>query len=96
MNVFAKFDEIPSMILQDIKETKRYGHMDGRSVIPSFGRTDGQRENRVCEGYNKIFWRTKLSSHDYVYMYSLECTDSLETEQCTRTKTVKCTISNLL
>ena len=26
MNVFAKFDEIPSMILQDIKETKRYGH----------------------------------------------------------------------
>ena len=35
MNVFAKFDEIPSMILQDIKETKRYGHtvvrMDGWS-----------------------------------------------------------------
>ena len=26
MNVFAKFDEIPSMILQDIEETKRYGH----------------------------------------------------------------------
>ena len=26
MNVFAKFDEISSMILQDIKETKRYGH----------------------------------------------------------------------
>ena len=26
MNVFAKFNEIPSMILQDIKETKRYGH----------------------------------------------------------------------
>ena len=27
MNVFAKFVEIPSMILQDIKETKHYGHM---------------------------------------------------------------------
>ena len=26
MNVFAKFDEIPSMILQDIEETKRNGH----------------------------------------------------------------------
>ena len=26
MNVFAKFDEILSMILQDIKETKSYGH----------------------------------------------------------------------
>ena len=40
MNVFAKFDEIPSIILQDIKETKRYGHThtqkDGReNRIPS-------------------------------------------------------------
>ena len=26
MNVFAKFEKILSMILQDIKETKRYGH----------------------------------------------------------------------
>ena len=24
MNMFAKFDEIPAMTLQDIKETKRY------------------------------------------------------------------------
>ena len=36
MNVFAKFDEIPSMILEVIKETKRYGHTNGRSV----GRSD--------------------------------------------------------
>ena len=54
MNVCAKFDEIPSMILQDIKETKRYGHSDGRSV----GRTVGQRENSIpshkqsLRGYN--------------------------------------------
>ena len=33
MNVFAKFDEILSLILQDIKETKRYG----RTVGLSFG-----------------------------------------------------------
>ena len=39
MNVFAKFDEIPSMILQDIKKTKCYGH--------TFGRTDGQLENSI-------------------------------------------------
>ena len=26
MNVYARFDEIPSMPLQDIEETKRYGH----------------------------------------------------------------------
>ena len=38
MNVFAKFDGIPSMILQAIKETKRYGHTDGRSFVRSDGR----------------------------------------------------------
>ena len=40
MNVLAKFDEIPSMILQDIKETKRHGHTFGRSFVRSDGRTD--------------------------------------------------------
>ena len=39
MKVFAKFDEIPSMTLQDIKETKRYGH--------TFVRSDGQCENSI-------------------------------------------------
>ena len=33
MNVFAKFDEIPSIILQDIIETKRYGRTVGRSGV---------------------------------------------------------------
>ena len=37
MNVFGKFDEIQSLILQDIKETKRFGH--------TFVRTDGQTDN---------------------------------------------------
>ena len=41
--MFAKFDEIPSIILHDIKETKRYGNTVGRS----FGQTDGQRENSI-------------------------------------------------
>ena len=31
MNLFAKFDEIPAMTLQDIKETKRYGRTDART-----------------------------------------------------------------
>ena len=43
MNVFVKFDEIPSMILQDIKETKRYGH----TFVRSFVHSDGQRENSI-------------------------------------------------
>ena len=43
MNVFAKFDEIPSMILQDIIETKSYGQPVGRTD----GQTVGQRENSI-------------------------------------------------
>ena len=39
MNKHARFDEIPSMTLKDIKERKRYGQTDGR--------TDGQRENSI-------------------------------------------------
>ena len=55
MNVFAKFDEIPSMLLQDIKETKRYGN----TFVRSFGRTDNVKTvypltNTVCGGYSNI------------------------------------------
>ena len=61
MNVFfhqilqTHFDEIPSMILQDIKETKLYGHTVGRS----FGRTDDVKTvypptNIVFGGYKNI------------------------------------------
>ena len=42
MQMPAKFHEIPSMGLQDIKETKRYGRTQGRTD----GRTDG-RENSI-------------------------------------------------
>ena len=56
--MFAKFDEILSMILQDIKETKRYG----RTVGLSFGRTDVKTvyppTNIVCGGYKN---RSRLS-----------------------------------
>ena len=56
MKVFTKCDEIPSTTLQDIKETKRYGH----TFVRSDGRTDGQRENNIpshkhsLRGYNKL------------------------------------------
>ena len=52
MNVFGKFDEIPSMILQDIKKTNRYRH----TFVRSFGRMDVKTvyppTNTVCRGYN--------------------------------------------
>ena len=40
MNKYARFDEIPSMTLKDIKETKHYGRTDGRMD----GRTDGRMD----------------------------------------------------
>ena len=67
MNVFAKFDEFPSMTFQDIKETKRYGHTFVRSVVRSvvrlvgrwFVRSDNVKTvypptNTVCGGYNNF------------------------------------------
>ena len=53
MKVFAKFDEIPSMILEVIKETKRYGHTFGRSFVHSDNvKTVYPPTNTVCGGYN--------------------------------------------
>ena len=44
MNVYARFDEIPSMTLQDIKERKCYARTYGceNSIPPT---------NTVCRGY---------------------------------------------
>ena len=46
MNMFAKFDEMPAMTLQDTKITKRYGRRDTQreNSIPT--------TNKVCGGYN--------------------------------------------
>ena len=38
--MFARFDENPAMTLEDIKETKRYGRMDGRTHARTDARTD--------------------------------------------------------
>ena len=53
MNVFAKFDEIPSMILQDIKETKSYGHKNVSDTRSDNVKTVYPPTNTVCGGYNK-------------------------------------------
>ena len=34
MNMFARFDENPAMTLRVIKETKRYGRTDVKTVYP--------------------------------------------------------------
>ena len=61
MNKYARFDEIPSMTLKDIKETKRYGRTDGRTdnvktVYPS--------TNTVCGGYKNIQSRVMVLVRD--------------------------------
>ena len=57
MNVYARFDEIPSMTLKVIKKTKRNGRMDGQTDGQTDGRTDNVKTvypptNTVCGGYN--------------------------------------------
>ena len=52
MNVFAKFDEIPSIVLQDIKETKRYGRTVGRTENV---KTVYPPTNTVCRGYKNVY-----------------------------------------
>ena len=50
INMFARFDENPAMTLQDIKETKRYGHTHGQheNSIPT--------TNKVCGRYNNNYF----------------------------------------
>ena len=57
MNKYARFDEIPSRTLKDIKETKRYKRTDGWTDGRMDGRTDNVKTvyrptNTVCGGYN--------------------------------------------
>ena len=64
MNVFEKFDEIPSMILQDIKEIKRYGD----TVRRLFGRMDNLKTvypptNIVCGGYKNQRTNGPVNAH---------------------------------
>ena len=47
MNMFARFDEIPGMTLQDIKETKRYGWKDNVKTVGWVGGGGGVQ----------IFWK---------------------------------------
>ena len=54
MNVYARFDEIPSITLKDIKKTKCYGQTHGltdnvKTVYPP--------TNTVCGGFNyRLFY----------------------------------------
>ena len=62
MNVFAKFDEIPSQTLQDIKKTKHHGHTFVRSDGQSDMKTVYPPTNTVCGGYkNRVKSKNRIS-----------------------------------
>ena len=78
MYVFAKFDEIPSMILQDIKETKRYGHTHTNTV----GRTDNMKTvypptNTVCGGIIRLLLQLSMLLQLHLLMLQLQLSLSL-------------------
>ena len=63
MNMFARFDENPAMTLRVIKETKRYGRMDGRTD----GRTDNVKtvyplQTKFAGGIINKLWLNKKGS----------------------------------
>ena len=55
MNVYAKFDEIQTITLKDIKKTKRYGQTHRRTDV----KTVYPPTNTVCGGY-KYVAKTKV------------------------------------
>ena len=50
MNKYARFDEIPSRTLKDIKETKRNGRTDVKTVYPPTNTVCGGYKNRYLHG----------------------------------------------
>ena len=57
MNICAKFDENPAITLQIIKETKRFGRMDGKQYTPpqtKFAGGGGGGEGGGGGGYNEV------------------------------------------
>ena len=74
------FYEIPSMILEVIKETKRYGRTVERSVGRT--RTDNMKTvypptNTVCGGYNhyKACFRKVIQDHPEMKELLIKCTE---------------------
>ena len=74
MNVFAKFDEIPSITLQDIKETNRHGRL--------FVRSDGQRENSIPSHKHSL--RNVFARFDEIPSLTLQ-----DTKETVNTKAIK-------
>ena len=65
--MFVKFDEIPAMILQDIKATKRYGRADARTdnmktVYPPQTKFAGSIISFLISQRNHMVWVIKRTA----------------------------------
>ena len=66
MNVFAKFDDIPSMILQESKETKGNGHKNVSDAQSDNVKTVYPPTNTVCEGITMMGWSPRCYIPSFV------------------------------
>ena len=65
INMFARFDEVPTMTLQDIKVTKRYGQTDRRTDV----QTHRQHENGITpQQFPGVQW--SFNGQFCLYMYA--------------------------
>ena len=79
MNKYARFDEIPSMTLKDIKESKRYGRTEwtdgrGRTDRRTDRRTDGQRENSIPPHKHSLRGGIKIGKKSHNIFLNLQST----------------------
>ena len=70
MNMFARFDENPAMILRVIKETKRYGRTDAwTDARTDYVKTVYPLQTKFAGGYNyytMMKQRKGLMTHRYL------------------------------
>ena len=59
MNVYARFDEIPSITLKDIKKTKCYG------------RTDARTDGRTCKQYTRPQTQFAGGYNKYIFLFAI-------------------------
>ena len=107
MNVFAKFDEIPSMILEVIKETKRFGHTVGwtfgrENSIPSHKHSlrGGIKRRDSCHNYQVPCLQLQMTLlvilpllSKGTFYFNFECVNLLQNDFCIRYITLNASIS---
>ena len=81
MNMFARFDENPAMTLRVIKETKRYGRTDVKTVYPlqtKFARGIIKNFSSLCESCIMLGLEYSLCTVDGIRPWTLSLSDEVK------------------